>query len=170
MRKEKTLLLDEIKEKIDASNAMIVMRYNQLEPNASWELRNALAKKGGLLEVVQKRVFLKALEHSGVQIDAALLEGHVGAVFVSEEDSTPCVKEVFEFSKKNGDLFKLLCGSIEGKIVPGSELEVLAKLPGIDEMRAMMIALFIAPMSQVLSVFEAKIESESSSIDTNEKV
>lgn len=170
MRKEKTLLLDEIKEKVDASSAMIVMRYSQLEPNASWELRSSLAKIGGALEVVQKRVFLKALELSDIKIDAGLLEGHVGAVFVGDEDSTPCVKEVFDFSKKNGDIFKVLCGSIEGKIVPGSELEVLAKLPGIDEMRANMIALFVAPMSQLLSVLEAKIESESPSVDTSEQV
>ena len=46
MRKEKQLLLNEIKEKIDASTAMIVTRYDKLEPNMSWRLRDQLGKVG----------------------------------------------------------------------------------------------------------------------------
>ena len=165
MRKEKTLLLDEIKEKVDASKAMIVLKYNKLEPNASWELREALAKSGGFLEVVQKRVFMKALEMSNIEIDGSQFEGHIGAVFVGGEDSTPCIKDVFDFSKNNGDIFKMIAGMLDGKVVPGSDLEILAKLPGMNDMRATMLGLFTAPMSQLLSVMQAKCEKESSSAD-----
>ncbi len=165
MRKEKPLLLDEIKQKIDASTAMIVTSYDRLEPNASWQLRHALAKKGSLLEVVRKRVFVKAAALSGVQIDASLLKGHVGIVFVNQPDAMAPAKEVFEFSERNGQIFRVLCGSIEGKILPGAELEMLSKLPGIDEMRATMLALFTSPMSHMLSVLEAAMAGPLSVIE-----
>ena len=87
MRKEKELLLNEIKEKIDASTAMIVARYDRLEPNTSWKLRELLEKSGSLFEVVKKRVFIKAAEKSGVKIDDALLSGNIAVVFVNQPDA-----------------------------------------------------------------------------------
>src|SRR3989344_6879229 len=155
MRKEKPLLLNEIKQKIDASTAMIVTRYDRLEPNASWQFRNLLAKSGSGFEVVRKRVFLKAAEQAGVQIDEALLKGHVGVVFVNQPDAMAPAKVVYKFSEENGQILEVLCGQIEGKILPGTDIETLSKLPGMDEMRATMLALLVSPMSQTLSVLEA---------------
>ncbi len=156
MRKEKQLLLDEIKDKIDAAKAMIITSYKALAPNASWVLRDQLAKLGSQLEVVRKRVFLKAAEQSGVKIDEALLKGHVGVVFVDQADSLPSAKVIFKFSEENSKVLEVLCGQVEGIMRPGAEVEMLSKLPGIDEMRAELIGLFIAPMAQMLSVLEQK--------------
>lgn len=155
MRREKELLLDEIKQKIDASTAMIITRYDRLEPNTSWQLRDALAKSGSLFEVVRKRVFLKAAEKAGVAIDESLLKGHIGVVFVNQPDAMVPAKAVIKFSEDNANLLQVLCGRIEGKMMPGAEVEMLSKLPGIDEMRAILLGLFISPMSQTLSVLEA---------------
>lgn len=155
MRKEKELLLNEIKEKIDASTALIITRYDRLEPNVSWQFRDNLAKSGSLFEVVRKRVFLKAAEKAGIQIDEALLKGHVGVVFITGPDAMPSAKALFKFSEENGKFLEVLCGQLEGKIIPGSEIEMLSQLPGIDEMRATLLALFTSPLSQMLSVLEA---------------
>jgi large subunit ribosomal protein L10 len=107
--------------------------------------------------VVKKRLFLKAAELSGIQFNSSLLEGHIGVVFVSQADAIVPAKTVFKFSEENGKLLEVLEGFIEGKIMPGAELEMLSKLPGIDEMRAGLLALFVSPMSHVLSVMEAAI-------------
>ncbi len=162
MRKEKPLLLDEIKQKIDASIGFIVVRYDRLEPNISWAFRDSLAKQASLFEVVRKRVFKKAAEAVGIQIDEALLKGHVGVVFVNQSDTMSPTKAVYKFSENQGQILEVLCGRFEGKIVPAAELEMLSKLPGINEMRATMIALFTSPMSQMLSVMEAKIAASNS--------
>jgi large subunit ribosomal protein L10 len=155
MRKEKELLLNEIKDKIDASSAMIITRYDKLEPNTSWQFRETLGKQGSLFEVVRKRVFLKAAEKAGLQIDGRLLAGHIGIVFVNQPDAMALTKVVFKFSEENGNLLQVICGQIEGKMVPGAEIEELSKLPGMNEMRATLLGLFTSPMSQMLSVLEA---------------
>lgn len=165
MRKEKPLLLDEIKDKIDASTAMIVTSYNKLEPNTSWSLRDLLGKTGGNFEVVKKRVFAKAAELSGVKLDESLLKGHIGVVFISQPDAMVPAKAVIKFSEENGNLLTVLCGQIDGKIVPGAEVVMLSKLPGIDEMRATLLGLFTSPMSYMLSVMEAAIAGPLSVIE-----
>ncbi len=155
MRDEKQLLLNEIKDKIEGSTSMIVTRYEKLPPNGSWVLRSRLAKNGSLFEVVRKRVFLKAAENSGVQFDESLLGGHIGIVFINQEDALAPAKALVTFSEENGQLLEVLCGKIEGKVVPGAEIVVLSKLPSFNEMRAQLIGLFVAPMSLTLSVMEA---------------
>jgi large subunit ribosomal protein L10 len=155
MRKEKQLLLNEIKEKIDGSTAMIITRYEKLAPNTSWQLRDRLAKSGGLFEVVRKQVFIKAAAQSGIIIDEALLKGHVGIVFIKQPDAMPSTKLIYKFSEENGQIFEVLGGQIEGRFVPGSDLALLSKLPGINEMRAILLGLFTSPMSQMLAVLEA---------------
>ena len=157
MRKEKELLLNEIKDKIDASTAMIVTKYDKLEPNTSWKLRELLGKSGGLFEVVRKRVFLKAAEKAGIQIDGTLLGGHIAVVFVTQPDAMVPAKAMIKFSAENANLLQVVCGQIEGKIMPGTEIETLSQLPGLDEMRAILLGLFTSPMSQMLSVMEAVV-------------
>lgn len=161
MRAEKHLLLDEIKQKIDSSTALIVARYDRLPPNLSWELRDQLAKSGSVFEVVRKRVFLKAAEQAGIKLDESLLKGHIGVVFVQQPDAMPSAKMVCKFSGDNQNVLEVVCGQIEGKIYGGSEVVQLAKLPGLDEMRSQFIALLVSPMSQTLAVFDALIEKNS---------
>lgn len=165
MRKEKPLLLNEITSKIDASTAMLITSYDKLEPNLSWKFRDLLIKAGSNFEVVKKRVFLKAAEKSGVKIDEDLLKGHIGVVFIGQPDAMAPAKAVFKFSEENGNLLNVLCGHIDGKIVPGAEVQVLASLPGLDEMRAILLGLFTTPMSQTLSVMEAAIAGPLSVIE-----
>jgi large subunit ribosomal protein L10 len=159
MRAEKQLLLDEIKGKIDESAAMIVVSYEKLPPNHAWDLRDQLTKVGSFFEVVRKRVFLKAVGLSGLEIDESLLAGHIGVVFVKEADAIPPAKVLLKFSQEHSGVLQVLCGQIEGKLIPGSEVVYLSKLPGINEMRAQFIALLVSPMTHTLSVMEAKIEA-----------
>lgn len=155
MRQEKQLLLDEIKQKIDGSASMIVTSYKTLPPNTSWKLRDLLAKQGSIFEVVRKRVFLKASEKAGIQFDGSLLKGHVGVVFINQSDAMEPTKTICKFSADNNSIVQVLCGQLEGKLISGVDLVALSKLPSMDEMRAILLGLFISPMAQTLSVFEA---------------
>ena len=155
MRAEKQLLLDEIKEKIDSSTAMIIARYDRLPPNLSWEFRDQLAKSGSLFEVVRKRVFVKAAEMSGIKIDESQLSGHIGVVFVQQSDAIPSAKVVIKFSEDHQNILQVVSGRIEGVMYPGTDVEQLAKLPGMNDMRSELIGLLVSPMSQMLSVLDA---------------
>ena len=92
---------------------------------------------------------------SGIKIDESLLAGHIGVVFVQQKDAMSPAKVVFKFSEDNQNILQVIYGKIEGKVYSGPDMEMLSKLPGIDEMRSQFLALLVSPMSQTLSVMEA---------------
>lgn len=158
MRPEKQLLLNEIKDKIAGSKAIVIASYKRLEPNAASMFRTNLAKTGGGLEVVKKRVLIKAAQDAGVALDPALLQGHIAVVFANE-DPVQTTKAVFQFRKENEEVLEVLGGRFEGAICSAQDVEQISKLPSKDEMRAQFLGTLEAPLSQTLSVIEALLTS-----------
>jgi large subunit ribosomal protein L10 len=158
MRPEKQLLLDEIKEKMDQSKAMILTRYERLNPNLASDFRLRIGKSGGALEVVRKRILLKAAEAAGIKIDEALLEGHVAVVF-AEQDPIEVTKAIYKFCKENEEILHVLGGRFEGVLYSAQDVEQISKLPAKDEMRAQFLGTLEAPLSQTLSVMDALLTS-----------
>lgn len=158
MRKEKQLLLDEIKEKIESSNALVLTQYQSLKPNLSADFRMKLMKAGGGFAVVKKRVLLKAAEESGLKLDESALEGHIGVGFATQ-DPVAFTKAISEYAKENKETFAILGGQFEGKFCTADDVRAIADLPSQDVMRAQFIGLLEAPMSQTLSVIQALLTS-----------
>ncbi len=158
MREEKQLLLDEIKDQIDGSTALVLTRYNSLTPDLSAEFRNSLRDAGGSFSVVRKRILLKAAEASGLALDSAMLQGHIGVVFATE-DPISTMKALFAFAKEKEVTLEVLSGQFEGRLCSAQEVKTISELPSQDEMRAQLLGLFEAPMSQTLSVMEALLTS-----------
>lgn len=168
MRQEKQLLLDEIKEKLTQSNDFIITRYQLLKANSANALRNEIAKLGGDFEVVRKRVFIKAAESYGIQLTKDALQGHIGIVFPGE-DAIEATKALFQFGKENEKAIEVLGARLDGRLYPAADVEALSKLPGKDQMRAELLGLFEAPMSQTLAVFEALLTSVIYCLDNKSK-
>lgn len=158
MRPEKQLLLDEIKEKVLDSKALVLASYQKFEPNLVAGFRSNLAKMGGSLEVVRKRILIKAAQVAGVTLDPALLKGHV-AVFFADQDPVQTTKLIYQFAKDNEGLLQVLCGRFEGVVCSARDVETISNLPSKDEMRAQFLGTLEAPLSQTLAVFEALLTS-----------
>ena len=155
---EKQLLLDEIKEFIDQSAAIVITRYQKLDPNAAANFRMTLGKSGGVFEVVRKRIFMKAAQAAGIEFQKDALEGHIGVVFALK-DPVQVTKALYQFSKENEEVFTVLGGRFDGSICSAKDVEQLSKLPSKDEMRAQFLGLLEAPMAQTLSVVNSLLTS-----------
>jgi len=168
MRAEKQFLLDEIKEKIKSSNAMIVTNYKSVTPNNAWDFRQKLREMESSFEVVKKRIFLKAAQECGLEVNLDQLEGHVGVVFTKDDTVGPA-KQIFTFNKENGAEISVLYGVLEGKKYSAEDIEALSKLPNMPEMRAQFLGLLEAPMSQTLSVMQSLLTSVIYCLDNKAK-
>jgi len=164
MRKEKQFLLDEIKEKLNESEAFVLTSYLGMNPNQASEFRTSVVESGGLFCVVKKRVFLKAAEEAGLSIDKNMLSGHVGIVY-SGEDSIATTKAVYDYKKKNDKILDVLGGLFEGNICSPDDLKEISKLPSKEEMRAQFLGVLEAPMSGVVSVMESAMSGVVSCMD-----
>jgi len=155
---EKQLLLNDIKEKIDSSSGFVMTSYKGLTAGSARQLRDHIAEAEGEFEVVPKRVFLKALEKTGVDISGINLRGHIGILFTVNE-SVKLVKAAVTFSENNNDMLTFIGGVIDKVICDGQEIQQLAKLPSLNELRAQFVGLITAPMSQMVGTLHAGLAS-----------
>ena len=158
MRLEKQLLLDEIKDKIADSKAIVLASYKRLEPNAAAAFRINLAKTGGSLEVVKKRVLIKAAQVAGIALDPALLQGHIAVVFANQ-DPIQTTKAVYQFRRENEEVLEVIGGRFEGSLCSAMDVEQISKLPSKEEMRAQFLGTLEAPLSQTLAVIDSLLTS-----------
>lgn len=158
MRQEKQLLLDEIKEQIDQSGSFIIMSYSGLKANKANDFRREIAKQGGSVEVLRKRVLCKAADSAGVQIDLVALPGHVGLVFASD-NALELTKAIVKFGKENNDTVGVIGGRLDGILYNAADMQKLSELPSKDEMRSQLLSVFEAPLSQTLGTMDALLLS-----------
>lgn len=169
MRREKQLLLDEIKDQINHyKGSFVIMHYFGLSANKANEFRREIAKAGGNVEVVRKRVLIKAAEAAGVALNMDALPGHIGLVFTGK-DPIETTKIVFKFSQDTNNAINVAGGRIEGQLYSGPDIETLSKLPGKEEMRAQLLATLEAPMAQTLAVMDALLTSIAYCLDNKAK-
>lgn len=156
MRKEKQLHLNEIQKPI-STHSFLVLRY-KMGANLANSFRRELGKAGSHFEVTRKRMLLKAAQNSGVDLKYDSLDGHIGVVFVPE-NPLDATKLVYKFAKDNGDTIEVVGGRIDGQLYNGTDMEKLSKLPSMDEMRAQLLSVFEAPLSQTLATMDAILAS-----------
>ena len=166
---EKKFLLEEVQGQIKQFGSFVIMRYSGLTANAANDFRGILAKGGGSLEVVRKRLLLKAASANGITLDLSALPGHIGIVFAGE-DPLETTKLVVKFGEANNGTVQVIGGRFEGQLYSGEQMEMLSKLPSKDEMRAQLLATFEAPMAQTLAVMDALLTSVVYCLDNKSKL
>jgi len=158
MQAEKQLLLDEIKELIDRHDSFVIFQYSGVMANSMGDFRNSMAKVGGDVQMMRKRILLKAAEQMDVELDEEALDGHVGLAFTGE-DTIETEKVVYDFSKETGEQLSVIGGRIDGELYNAEQVKTLSQLPGKDEMRAQLLATFEAPMSQTVGTMDSLLTS-----------
>lgn len=158
MRQEKQLLLNEIKEKINGSKALVLAQYRSLEPNVSADLRANLEQMGAELEVVKKRILLKAAESAGIALSTFTMQGHIAVIFASQ-DPTPATKVIYKFCQDNEKNVEVVGGCFEGEICSAADVKQISQLPSKEEMQAQFLSVLETPMAQMLSVVQSLLTS-----------
>ena len=159
MRKEKQLLLDEIVDLLNKHDStFLIMQYKSVSANAMNGFRNDVAKLGGDVQVMRKRVLTKAALQEGINIGSVELPGHVGIVF-GGKDPLETTKAVFNYSKENNNSVAVLGGMLDGRLYDAKQVETIATLPNLDGMRAQLLSVFEAPLSQTVGVMNSLLTS-----------
>jgi large subunit ribosomal protein L10 len=158
MREEKKLLKKEIANKLQQFQSFVVMQYAGLNANMANEFRREITKLGGDVEVMRKTMLQKAAADADIELQSLSLDGHVGVVFLGE-DPLEMVKMVFKFSQDREKVIHVLGGRFDGLLYSSEDVERMSTLPGKDEMRAQLLSIFEAPLSQTLAVMEALLTS-----------
>jgi large subunit ribosomal protein L10 len=149
-RAQKTAYVDELHEKLGRATCVYLAHYRGLDVPSVNELRARLRKEGGgdfEYRVAKNRLFKRACADTPVAPIAEQFTGPT-AVAISFGDPVGLAKVLADFAKDH-EVFELRAGVLEGAPVSAEDIDKLATLPGLDELRGKIIGLLQAPAGQL---------------------
>ena len=154
-REEKTQLLAELNELFNNSETIVVAHYKGLTVSEVSELRNNIRKAGAGFRVTKNRITRLALKGTKFESLADLFVGPTAIAFAN--DPISACKACVEFAKTNEKLL-IIGGAMGTGVLSVAEINRLATIPSMDELRAKIIGLLQAPGAQLARVTKAYSE------------
>ncbi len=154
-REEKSQLLSELNELFNNSEIVVVSHYKGLTVEEVSELRDNIRKAGAGFRVTKNRITRLALKGTKFEGLADLFVGPTAIAFAN--DPISACKACVEFAKTNEKLV-VLGGAMGTGVLSMEEINKLATIPSLDELRAKIIGLLQAPGAQLARVTKAYSE------------
>lgn len=153
-------IVDEISEKINGAQSVVVADGRGLTVAQDTELRKALREAGVQYKVYKNTLIKRAFEGTDfAQLDE-YLEGP-SAVAISKDDATAAARVLYKFAKNN-DKLEIKGGVVEGKVYDAKALEPIATIPSREELLSKLLGSLQAPITNfardIRQVAEKKAE------------
>jgi len=152
-RAEKAAVVAEVRDKLAASNSVIVSEYRGLTVGALAKLRRTLRPLGAEYKVYKNSLVKIAARDGAMAPVEPLVGGPVAITFVTGEVSA-VAKAMREFAREN-EALKLKGAVVDGKAVDVKGLRALADLPSREVMLAKLAGLLKAPMANTAYMLSA---------------
>jgi len=156
-RDEKKQLLNDLHELFNSSEIVVVSHYKGLTVAEVSELRNKIRQAGAGFRVTKNRITKLALKDTKFESLIDLFKGPTAVAFAN--DPVSACKACVEFAKTNEKLI-VVGGAMGTGVLTVDEINRLATIPSMDELRAKIIGLLQAPAAQLARVTKAYSEKE----------
>lgn len=155
LKSKKRDFVAELESLYNQSGSVIITHYHGLTVSQLTTLRKSLRAKNGGFKVVKNTLSKIAANQVGAEKIVDLLSGPTAIAY--SEDPLSAAKSVVEFAKTN-DKLKIIGGMVDDQFLTSSDVEQLAKIPSLDELRGKIIGLLQAPASALARVLQAYAE------------
>ncbi|HNP37432.1 MAG TPA: 50S ribosomal protein L10 [Woeseiaceae bacterium] len=132
---------------VDSVSA-IAAEYRGLTVAEMTELRKEARNAGVYMRVVKNTLARRAVQGTDFECMQDTLKGPLLLAF-AKDDPGAAARIIKNFAKEHAALTAVSL-STGGQLLPGSDLAKLADLPTLDQARAMLLGVFMAPMSQLV--------------------
>jgi large subunit ribosomal protein L10 len=152
-RAEKVAVVDEVTEKLNAAQAVIVTEYRGMSVGQLAGLRRSLRAAGAEYKVYKNTLARFAAQRAGIgQLDD-LLVGPTAITFV-EGDAAAVAKALRDVARTN-PLLVIKGGAMGGKAMSGKDVEALADLPSREVLLAQIAGALQAPLVKTAGLLQA---------------
>lgn len=138
------------------SGSVVVCQYSGLTVKGLNDLRARLREEGGQFTVTKNTLAKLAAKDTDYEGIADLFTGPTGIVF--SQDPVAAAKVAYNFAKDN-DKLVIMGGGLGSKVLSKDEVEALAKLPSLDELRGTLVGLLQAPATKIARVLQAPAQA-----------
>lgn len=148
--KKKEAVVDSIKEKLEASQSVVLIDYRGLTVAVVTELRNQMREAGVEYQVLKNTMIKRAAEKAGIEGLDPILEGPTAVAFGINDPVAPA-KILTKFAKDTKKI-TIKGGVLAGNAIDVAAVENLAKLPSKEELIAKMLGSLNAPITGLVMV------------------
>lgn len=134
---------------LNQSQAVFLTEFSAMEVKRMEELRAEVRKADGRFYVTKNTLLRIALQETGRPVPEDLLKGQTSASFALGE-APALAKAISEFAKSEEKL-TLKGGILNKDLLTSEQVEALAQLPSLDQLRAQIIGLISAPAQNITS-------------------
>ena len=168
-KKRKDKLVAEYKALIDQSKAVFLADYSGMNVKELEGLRAKIREANGAFYITKNTLLRIALQESGQPVPDELLNGPVASGFALGE--VPSMAKALVDFAKGVDKLSVKGGILESTTLTAQQVEDLANLPSLDQLRAQILGLINGPaqgivsavtngVRQVINVVDAYAKSE----------
>ena len=144
---DKKALVAEVNAVAGDSVTAVAAEYRGLSVSEMTELRKNARTAGVYMRVVKNTLARRAIEGTGFECMKDTLKGPILLAF-AKEDPGAAARVIKNFAKEH-DALQAVSLSAGGQLLPASDLATLADLPTLDQARAMLLGVMMAPMTKL---------------------
>lgn len=155
---DKKAIVAEVSEVAQGALSAVIADYRGLTSSQMTDLRKQARENGVYLRVVRNTLAKRAVEGTEFECLKGVLVGPTVLAF-SQEDPGAAARLIQDFAKGNKEL-EVKALSISGQLLGAEQIDVLAKMPTLDQARAMLMSVMIAPVTKLartLNEFPSKV-------------
>ncbi len=159
LKSKKVEVIKQLSDAFENANAVVICDYKGLKVSELEALRAAASAKDTKVQVVKNTLASIALKNCGM----SGIELKDTNIFIWSDDVISAAKVTMDFAKTN-EKFILKAGYLDKEVAEVSKIEAFSKLPGREELLAMLAATWMAPVTNFtigLDALRRKKEEES---------
>ena len=145
---DKKQLVKEVNAVAGDSVTAVAAEYRGLSVAEMTELRKEARNAGVYMRVVKNTLARRAVEGTDFECMQETLKGPILLAF-ARDDPGAAARVIKDFAKGH-DALQAVSLSAGGQLLPATDLSKLADLPTLDQARAMLLGVMIAPMSKLV--------------------
>lgn len=143
LKSEKEALIKEMNDKFVRAKSVVITEFKKVDVETVTKLRKKLRDGGVEYKVLKNTLARRAAKGTAFEVIADDFVGPVAASF-SYGDVVAPAKILTEFIK-DLETFKIKSGVVDGKKMSAKDVQTLAKLPGLNELRAKLLGMMNQP-------------------------
>jgi large subunit ribosomal protein L10 len=151
-RAQKAAAVAELKQTFSEVGVVVITRNLGMTVAQSTQLRNRMRDAGATFKVSKNKLAIIALDGTDYLSLGDKLTGPVG--LATSIDPVAAAKVAVDFAKTN-DKFEIVGGAMGATALDVAGVQALATMPSLDELRAKILGLIVAPATKIATIAQA---------------
>ena len=144
---DKKQIVSEVNKAASSALSAVLADYRGVDVADMTALRKNARENKVYLRVVRNTLLKRAIAETELECIQEVLSGPT-ILALSDEDPGAPARVMKDFAKEN-DEFEIKALSVGGKLLEASQIDVLAKLPTLDQGRSLLMSVMLAPVTKL---------------------